>query len=141
MRIDCPSCAATYEVPDTLLTGRKQVRCARCGQQWTPAAPKLPQETPEDTPEETAGPVRPAPAAPEPAAPPSWVASRPAPPAPRPQPPPQPRPRGLRLAWILSVLVLAAGLGAAVVWRDQVMQVWPPSLRVYAALGLGHNLR
>jgi predicted Zn finger-like uncharacterized protein len=39
MRIACPHCHATYDVPDALLAGGgKQVRCARCGKEWSPAA-------------------------------------------------------------------------------------------------------
>lgn len=120
MRIDCPSCAASYEVPDTLLAGRKAVRCARCGQQWTPAAAVPQAQVPE--------PPRPASDRIEPMV--SAAPLTPRPPAP---------PRGLGLAWAASVLVVVAGLGAAVVWRDQIAQVWPPSLRVYVALGLAHN--
>jgi predicted Zn finger-like uncharacterized protein len=39
MRIVCPSCEATYEVPKSLLgDGGKLVRCARCGKEWLPEA-------------------------------------------------------------------------------------------------------
>ncbi len=37
MRITCPDCGATYEVPPTLLAGRRPVRCARCSGEWLPA--------------------------------------------------------------------------------------------------------
>ncbi len=42
----------------------------------------------------------------------------------------------LRVAWILSIAVVLAGLVGGVVARDGVMQAWPPSIRAYAALGL-----
>lgn len=147
MRIDCPSCAASYDVPDTKLAGRKTVRCVRCGHQWAP------------------GPV-PEPADPPPPAPPS---PPPLPDSDRPDPEradsdwadrgraqtaadpgrsrlaspatPPPGRFGLRLAWAASGLVLAMALAAAFVWRAEVVRVWPPSLRVYAALGLAHNAR
>src|SRR5690348_4321386 len=37
MRIACPNCSASYEVPAALLTKRRTVRCARCQQDWHPA--------------------------------------------------------------------------------------------------------
>ena len=40
------------------------------------------------------------------------------------------------LAWLLSVLVLVAFIGGLVVFRESVMKIWPPSERLYAALGL-----
>lgn len=127
MRIDCPTCAASYDVPDALLVGRKSVRCARCGGQWTPNLIAGEGAPPEGFPD----PVPAAPAAFEPTAhPPSRLAPRPA---------PAPRSRALGLAWAASVLVLLAGLGAAVAWRGPIARAWPPSLRVYATLGLVHN--
>jgi predicted Zn finger-like uncharacterized protein len=43
MRITCPNCAASYEVPERLLQGGpRPVRCARCGTTWAPAAPAAP---------------------------------------------------------------------------------------------------
>ena len=59
-----------------------------------------------------------------------------------PFPPLAAKPRLLRVGtlvlagWAIS-LVLLAGLGwGSVRWRDSVMRVWPPSERLYAALGL-----
>jgi len=127
MRIVCPSCAASYDVPDGLLAGRKAVRCARCGEQWTPPPADEP-APPEGFPD----PVRPVFVTPEVATP----LARLAPPAAMPR-----RSTGLRLAWVASVVILVAALVAGVVWRDRIAQVWPPSLRVYAALGLAHNPR
>ncbi len=37
MKIVCPSCEATYEVPEVVMTARKKMRCARCGHDWVPA--------------------------------------------------------------------------------------------------------
>ncbi len=39
MRIDCPGCAAAYDVPASVLTARRVMRCARCGTEFTPQAP------------------------------------------------------------------------------------------------------
>ena len=36
MRIDCPNCAAVYEIPDRLLqAGPRTLRCAACARTWT----------------------------------------------------------------------------------------------------------
>ncbi len=52
---------------------------------------------------------------------------------------PQPKsgPRvALLLAWLVSLVLVAGPLGAAYVERSTVMALWPPSIRLYAALGL-----
>ncbi len=42
------------------------------------------------------------------------------------------------IAWLASLAVLIALVFAAYAWRDRVMAAWPPSERLYAALGLAH---
>jgi predicted Zn finger-like uncharacterized protein len=127
MQIACPGCAATYEVPASRLKPGQAVRCARCNQTWKPE------------------PVAEAPPPPEP----------PAPAAPEPEPEPQPtspfadamqrlaaspavparRRAGLAVAWVASILLLIlAGIGA-VLWREPIMRIWPPSGRILAWLG------
>lgn len=120
MRLDCPNCAASYDVPDALLPGRRQVRCARCGHQWAVTAP-VPLAVPFSTPSA---------AAEAPAAPP-----RPVPLAPRPPAPPR-NSRALRLAWAGSAALLVAALIVALALHRPIARAWPPSLRLYAALGL-----
>jgi predicted Zn finger-like uncharacterized protein len=133
MRITCPSCHATYEVPAALLGAEaRKVRCARCACEWSPEA------------------MAPPPAAPEPPAPrprPEPRVERPlrADPLPPPErePPPSLRARS-RPAPVLatvaaiavSVVVLAALGWAAFAWRAEVMHVFPASQRLFAALGL-----
>ena len=139
MRLDCPSCAASYDVPDAKLAGRKTVRCARCGHQWAPSQASAPGATPA-TPRSPAS--WPNPDWPDP----DWAdrgRARTAAGPSRLAPPAAPRPGrlGLRLAWAATGLVLAIGLAAAFVWRTEIVRAWPPSLRVYAALGLAHNAR
>ena len=41
-------------------------------------------------------------------------------------------------AWIASLVLLALLVDAAYIWRAQIMAAWPPSERLYAALGLAH---
>lgn len=42
----------------------------------------------------------------------------------------------LAIAWVASVLAVIGGVAAFVVSRESVMQVWPPSIRAYVAMGL-----
>lgn len=146
VRIVCPSCAAAYDLPEGALTPGRSVRCARCGTEWAPAA---------------AAEVKPAaPPPPSPvaaSAPPPEVAERP--PEMRPDPVVAPRampmaepafevgrrPSAWRgsvlpaLAWIASLALVAAMIASAVAWRGPIMAAWPPSERLYAALGLAHG--
>ena len=139
MRITCPSCAAEYEVPGTLAAGRV-VRCAKCAGQWTPVA--LPAEAAaEPMPPPPLEPAQLEPAQPEPAQPREPPVPIPAITAPRRVPfdiekQLRPSPAPLIAAWVVSAAVLAALVAAAIVWRDPVMHAWPPSLRLYAALGM-----
>jgi predicted Zn finger-like uncharacterized protein len=154
MRIVCPSCSAAYEVPDSMLGGRKAVRCARCGDEWRPFEPEAEAKAePEIEPELTARPQPPR----EQEIVTRLELERPPRPLPvEPQPyerrmtggamaidrlmaAPQPPQRSnlvLTLAWLASVVVIAAALFAAYAWRAEVMAAWPPSVRVYAVLGL-----
>ncbi len=50
MRIVCPSCSATYDVPETRLAPGLSVRCARCSADWAPL-PIAPPPAPEGVPE------------------------------------------------------------------------------------------
>ncbi|MBO1075671.1 zinc-ribbon domain-containing protein [Roseomonas marmotae] len=157
MRIECPACAAVYEVPDQLLAPKglvapRPVRCLRCGNEWQPAA----------APEGSAPPAAPPPSA-------APLPARSVPPPPR--QPPIPReaslareallPRGAAsppaplqaghaparatqgrgivaplLAWLLSLALLAAA--ALLLWRyrDAVVAAWPPAARLYGMLSL-----
>ncbi len=40
------------------------------------------------------------------------------------------------MAWMLSLALLGAAAVATVVYREPIMQAWPPSQRAYAAIGL-----
>ena len=136
MHIACPSCAATYDLPERQLAGGRAVRCARCGTSWTPV-PLTPPPPAAAT--SVAGPVPLIPAPPRP---------------PRVMVLPQPavaagtldsrRPNQRQLllaAWALSIAVLLLAGWAAVTWREGIMRAWPPSERAYAALGLAGPAR
>jgi predicted Zn finger-like uncharacterized protein len=128
MQIVCPACAAAYEVPMTLLKPGKAVRCARCAGEWVPS-PAAASDVSMDALPQAAFAAAPASEfVPEGARP-----SR-RPPIARPLPPR--RNMALRVAWAASVVaVLLLGWGAYAE-RTMIMQAWPPSIRLYAALGL-----
>jgi predicted Zn finger-like uncharacterized protein len=143
MRIVCPSCQAAYEVPERLISqAPRRLCCARCGHEWqppelvraeTPAALTLPPEPPPPPPEPEPEPERPV-----------RLPTRPIEHGDEPlDRPPRHRvsavgasSRVAVLGWLMSVLVLVMLGGAAVAWRGDVMAAWPPSQRLYAALGL-----
>jgi predicted Zn finger-like uncharacterized protein len=127
MQIVCPACAATYEVPMTLLRPGQSVRCARCAGEWvpSPATPQMPIDARPEAMSDTAP-------APELGA----ANTRPArrPPAGQPI---APRPNlTLRFAWAASIIVVLLLGWAAYAERSLIMQIWPPSIRLFAALGL-----
>lgn len=145
MRIVCPSCAAAYEVPDARVVPGQPVRCARCGTNWSPVAETQPALKP-------FGPLLP----------PIDAGSLPAAPLAALTPAPAPAPAETRMfsssdsyaptldrpgrslaggpavlaGWVLSVAIVIGLCWAAVVWRGDVMHAWPPSERLYSALGL-----
>jgi predicted Zn finger-like uncharacterized protein len=150
MRIVCPSCSAAYDVPDSLVTAGRVVRCTRCDGEWTPveavavpleaASAAPPDEAAARPPEEApANPAPPVPDASAPEAPANRIAATPRQSAMdrlvAQSTGPQPLIR-LRLAWVASFMLLVLAAGAAYTWRAQIVAAWPPSAHAYAALGL-----
>ena len=128
MRIACPTCDATYEVPDALIGAGRRLRCAKCAHEWL-VGPESPAVPPFNAP--AAAPAEDAP-------PPPMTEPRP----PAPPPAAVAAPAGGRFAaaalwaaWIGSGLLLAAAGVAAWVWRDPIMAAWPPAARVYLLFG------
>ncbi len=111
----------------TLLKPGQAVRCARCAGEWVPS-PTAPQPPMVAQPE-------PAPAvASTPELPRDVIRPARRPPVPRPVPS---RPDvALLLAWVASVAVILLAVWGAYAERTTIMEVWPPSVRLYAALGL-----
>lgn len=136
MRIVCPSCEATYNVPDaTLGSAVRQVRCARCSTVWQVDQTPGPADPIEDHPDADL---------PPPIAIPRDV-SEPAPPL-QPMSATHRLPRTLKPSggmtavvsgWLLSFAILGATGWAAVMWRAAIMHSWEPSKRLYQWLGLG----
>jgi predicted Zn finger-like uncharacterized protein len=120
MQIVCPACTAAYEVPLTLLKPAKAVRCARCAHEWVPSAATA--EVPASAPIEA-----------EPA---GTAREEPEIFLPMDPPPRANRITALRVAWAGSVVVIVLLGWAAYAGRTPIMHAWPPSIRLYAALGL-----
>lgn len=174
MKITCPNCTASYEVPEAVLAAKRAVRCARCGNNWVPEAEG---EVPAAPDAGRLAEMQPAPVAPD-VAPAAAAASAvldaapeadlPAakPPAPTetnttaqspvsPQPEPAsvavdrrvtpdadtaaPRTKAPVAAWIASVALLLVLVLSAIAFRGAIMKSWPPSQRLYAAVGLYHR--
>ena len=131
MQITCPACAATYEVPDALLVPGRRARCSRCGHEWEPSADATPEPAPEPVAEPWPAPdpaVR-IPEAPLVAAPERRIAAL--------QKPPRRRSGvAIWLGWAASLAIVVYAGYAATRHRAAVMQSWPPSTRLYSALGL-----
>ncbi|MEJ0019349.1 MAG: zinc-ribbon domain-containing protein [Acetobacteraceae bacterium] len=131
MRIACPSCSATYDVPDSLVPAGRIVRCARCGSEWTPQshtlAPPVEADPPPDPPPPaTNGSATHVVATARRSAM-DRLAANPAPSFPSVR---------LRLAWAGSVVLLLLLAAAAYTWRGPIVEAWPASARAYAAFGL-----
>jgi predicted Zn finger-like uncharacterized protein len=134
MRITCPSCSAGYEVPDSLMPSGRIVRCARCGGEWTPVAITAVAAGTDAQADEQAS------AGAEEAA--AWsVARQSAMDRLAANPVRTPSRLPLRLAWVVSVLVLVLAVWAAFAWRTDIAVAWPPSGRVYALFGLQANAK
>lgn len=104
------------------------MRCARCARDWAETT------SVSDHPEPAVGePFNevPDPAVVEPAEPPDPVEAVAAP-----AHPPMAADAGVRFGWAGSALLLALGAWSVIAWRQDVMHAWPPSGRLYAALGL-----
>jgi predicted Zn finger-like uncharacterized protein len=123
MRIACPSCAATYEVPASRLIPGKMVRCARCATDWLPPLENeqaVPEPEPAEAPADAAPPIE-APVEGMTAM--DRLAASAAPPPAR---------TGLIGAWVLTLVVLAVAVAATVGWRSAIVRAWPPSGRILA---------
>lgn len=141
MRIVCPSCSAEYDVPDSLVTAGRVVRCARCGGEWMPvqtgAADQEPVAPPMNDPPPISGEsivtaaastdTSPAAGAPRPSSAMDRLALHSVRPSSR---------LPLRVAWLASLAVLAFLGWAAYAWRADIVAAWPPSARMYAAFGV-----
>jgi predicted Zn finger-like uncharacterized protein len=145
MILTCPECATSYFVDDSRIppSGRR-VRCSSCGHRWT-AGPDGPIA------EQPPAPVAPEIAAAPPVEPVAFEplpdpAIEPAPPEPPPAPIRRPAPRSSSapvessrsraLVWASAAGLAAALIAGVIVFREQIVRVWPRSSAAYAGLGL-----
>jgi predicted Zn finger-like uncharacterized protein len=149
VRIVCPACSATYDVPSALLqpAGRK-VKCARCGKSWSPGATPEPPARSRliaQLPEIDVTPVEPPLSrdAGRPLARPVAEASARLVPArggagaqQAREAAPSSGVAAVLVGWMLTVLVIAAAGYGAYTYRPQIEAAWPPSQRAYALLGI-----
>ena len=115
MIVTCPECSTRYHVEPAALGGGRMVRCTKCAHTWM----MVPPDALDDVAAALSAEGEPALSAMLPAA--GAGAT------------------GRGLAWVVwGVLVVAvAGLiGGGVVWRDNVVRLWPPAQAVYRLAGL-----
>lgn len=133
MRIVCPSCQVTYDVPDaTLGAAPRQVRCAKCTTVWTVDPPHPAIDEHDDvhlsppiaiTPDVAGTRDEPRPIAATHRLPTTRKASS--------------STIAPAIAWLVSFAVLVAAAWTVVAWRVPIMQAWAPSRRLFQWLGLG----
>jgi len=135
MILTCPECATSYSVPDEALGAKgRRVRCQSCGHHWmaTPDEPLV--LSPEPTAPE-----------PEPAPVPESLAATPAPELPKAFRARAEQQRRIRRAaahgamWAGLASVFVAILGAAWLFRVNVVEVFPRAAAAYAAIGAPVN--
>jgi predicted Zn finger-like uncharacterized protein len=141
MRATCPSCNATYEIPDRLIGAGRRLRCSNCGHEWTLLAAVAEAAEPAAAPKPSTAPSASVPQAGEqPASPPrrAYPMLRRSPQVIEPPLPPvaddsagfQGGQMALRAAWIGSVLVVVVALGALWTFRYEIASAWPPAARL-----------
>lgn len=160
MRVSCPKCQTEYEVPDAALTGRSRtLRCATCMTKWrVPALEMFRQSGTEPAAPEPAAPEpEPAAAGAEPAAADKDAGAallqdacpaqdkamaKPEPGHPNPLQATRerlqaagPAPSAAR-GLVISVLLVLLIIGAVLVEHRAIGAAWPPSLRLFNAIGL-----
>lgn len=147
MILTCPDCATSYFVDEGRIPpqGRK-VRCSACGHRWTAGPDGPTAEASAAEPPPAPGEAAPAPG-PEPEPEPTAVESAAAEPEPvfvprRPVEVRRTRARGASraLIWAGAAALAAALIAGAIIFREQVVRIWPQSSAAYAGLGLGLGL-
>lgn len=160
MILTCPECATSYFVDDSRIPAAgRSVKCSSCGARWVATldgvaeAPTLNAAPAPQAASEPAVEPPPAAVAAEPAAPPiddlEFVPSSAAEPE---KPPGRARHRrsatgksapsarreakATAFVWAVAAVVVVALVGAAILFRAEVVRVWPKSSAAYAGLGL-----
>lgn len=138
MILTCPECATSYSVPDEALGAKgRRVRCQSCGHQWmaTPDEPLVLSPEPASAPAPE----------PEPAPVPESLAATPAPELPKAFRARAEQQRRIRRAathgamWAGLASVFVGILGAAWLFRVNVVEIFPRAAAAYAAVGAPVN--
>jgi predicted Zn finger-like uncharacterized protein len=154
MILTCPECATSYFVDDARIPeAGRTVKCSSCGARWTAKKESGLAETRPETPEASNPAEIPAPA--EAAAGPADVAPEddlefvpverePEPAlrrraAPRPPPSAKTEAGGKVFVWASAAVVAVALVAGALIFRAEVVRIWPKSGAAYAGLGLPVN--
>jgi predicted Zn finger-like uncharacterized protein len=145
MILTCPSCGARYGVDANAIgPGGRRVKCVRCGHIWIQPSPAQPAPTVTAAPPPPpAAPAQRARTAPPQAAPAPTAAAAPSAPQPRQIPKGsnlpaivERRANASATAWASMILVIG-GLAAVLYFaRDDVVGIWPQSLKLYETLGV-----
>ena len=141
MILTCPECATSYFVDDARIPAAgRTVKCANCGARWMAVQPEpepepqpvaeAPVETVTEVEEEASPEI--APLAPEDA---EIVAE----PAPHLRARPKTEARNTAFVWIGMAAVVAAMIAAALVFRTEVVRLWPQTSAAFAGVGLPVN--
>jgi predicted Zn finger-like uncharacterized protein len=150
MILTCPECATSYFVDDSRIPeAGRTVKCTNCGHRWSarkdapppvaaepepePVAEAAPEPLPEAAPEPAAAPVDDLEFVPVQREPEPRVAAR------RAKPAPKQDPRGVVALWASAAALVVALVACALLFRGQVVKLWPKSQGAYASLGLPVN--
>jgi len=115
MIVTCPECSTRYHVEPAALGGGRMVRCTKCTHTWM----MVPPDALDDVAAALSAEGEPALSAMAPAAGAGATG------------------RGLAwVLWVVLVVAVAGLIGGGVVWRDDVVRLWPPAQAVYRLAGL-----
>lgn len=126
MIISCPQCDARYEIDAQVLSPKgRQVRCAKCGHQWTERPPAGPADLDDlDYVEEDAGVD-------------DFRATRRAIGHKN-----KGKKRGTAVAaWAALAAAIVVIIGGGIVARNQIVSIWEPAARIYETVGLSLDVR
>ena len=144
MILTCPECATSYFVDDSRIPASgRSVKCTNCGARWTAGREPQPAEArPEAEPEPEASAESPEAApAPVPADDLAFIAAEPAAAPFRLAPDgragsPAREAKAKAFIWAAAAVAVIAVVTSAILFRAQVVRLWPKSQAAYAGLGL-----
>lgn len=144
MILTCPECATSYFVDDGRIPAAgRMVKCTSCAARWRamPEAEEPAPPEPQTEPPAAAAPQEPAPAAAPPPLDDLEIVAVEAKPAKPTLPPPRPRSgaTGAIVAWSAMAATVALLVAGAIVFRADVVKLWPKSSGAYAGVGLPVN--